>query len=165
MIGRMKDTSPIARGEVVVNDWVLNLPGHMQSTLECSLRGSDITADEEVRKVTRWLRSIIMKDVMPESHYMQDNKFMRIKHQFEQKPWAWGNLPIHFRHHTREALEVVGYLHPDTQTRTWAHFAYLDLCDKSKGKPETRDALIARMQDKPGQIYEAVTPKVNLPVG
>src|SRR5271156_2627674 len=40
--GRLKDTSPIARGELVVNDWILQLTGHMQSTLLCSLRGSDI---------------------------------------------------------------------------------------------------------------------------
>ncbi len=165
MIGRMKDSIPIARGEVIVKDWVLNLPGHMQSTLECALRGSDITVDDEIRKVTRWLRSVVMKNVMPESHYMQDTDFMRIKHQFEQKPWVWGNLPIHFRHHTREALEVVGFMHPDTQTRTWALFAYEDLCDKSKGKPETKNILIARMQDKPGHMYEVVTPKVNLPNG
>jgi hypothetical protein len=165
LIGRMKDSRPLAIGQLIVNDWVLNLPGHMQSTLECSLRGSDITADDEVRRVTRWLRWVVMKDVMPESHYMKDRDFMRIKLHFEEKPSSWGNLPIHFRHHTRESFEVIGYMHPDTSIRTWANIAYLDICDKSKGRPETRDALIARMQDKPGQIYEAVQQHTNLPVG
>lgn len=165
MISRMRDVKPIARGELVVNDWVLQLTGHMQSTLECSLRGSDITVDDEIRKVTRWLRWVVMKNVMPESHYMKETDFMRIKHQFDNNPSTWGNLPIHFRHHTREALEVVGYMHPDTAVRTWGHYAYLDICDISKGKPEAKDDLLKRMQDKPGQIYEVVQQHTNLPIG
>lgn len=165
LIGRMKDTIPIARGEVVVNDWVLNLPGHMQSSLECSLRGSDITTDEEVRKVTKWLRWVVVKDVMPDSHYMADRNFQRLRLLFINNPCAWNNLPIHFRHHTREAFEIIGFMHPDTATRVWANFAYEDICEKSKGRTETRDELISRMQDKPGHSYEIIATKVNLPVG
>src|SRR5208282_345544 len=31
LVGRLRDSMPIARGEVVVLPWVLQLPGHMQS--------------------------------------------------------------------------------------------------------------------------------------
>lgn len=165
MIARMRDQLPIARGDIVIKDWVLQLPGHMQSSLECSLRGADVATDEEVRKVTRWLRWAIIKDVMPESDYMQNRDFMRIKFQVEQNPWSWDTLPIHFRHHTREAFEIIGYTHPDPATRTWARYAYEDICDKANGRPETKDILIGRMQDKPGALYEATPQLVNLPIG
>src|SRR5665213_826255 len=107
-ISRMRDTRPIARGDLVINDWVFQIPGHMQSALECAIRGSDVTTDNEVRKITRWLRWVLVKNVMPEQAYMGDRDFIRIKLLFEQKPWAWDNIPIHFRHHVSEAFEVIG---------------------------------------------------------
>jgi hypothetical protein len=165
MIGRLRDALPIARGDIVIKDWVLQLPGHMQSSLECALRGGDTATDEEVRKVTRWIRWAVVKDTMPDSDYMQDRDFTRIKVQVEQNPWSWDTLPIHFRHHTREALEIVGYMHPDLAIKTWARYAYEDICEKANGRPEERDVLIGRMQDKPGQLYEAVPQLTNLPVG
>lgn len=165
MIGRLRDLLPIARGELVVHDWVLQLPGHMQSALECSLRGSDIATDDEVRRVSRWMRWVVIKNVMTTSHYMEDREFKRIADLNKEMPWAWGNLPIHFRHHLREALEIVGYVHPDEAIRARAIEAYKDICDKSKAKPEPKDVLVARLQDKPGQVYETTQQKTNLPVG
>lgn len=165
LVARLKDTLPIARGELVVNDWVLQLPGHMQSCLECSLRGSDIDTTDEVRRLTHWLRWVVMKNVMPSSHYMADREFMRLKTRFDMYPSEWGNLPEHFVHHTREALEVVGYMHPDKDIRDRALQAYVDICEKGKDKPEPKDALLLRMQDKPGQRYEVVQQRTNLPVG
>jgi hypothetical protein len=165
LISRLKDTLPIAQGEIIIKDWVLQLPGHLQATLQCALRGSDIGNSDEIRKVTHWIRWVVVKDVMPESHYMQNRNFMRIKLTKENNPSEWSNLPIHFRHHTREALEVIGYLHPDISIRTWANIAYEDLCMISKGNPESKEALINRSQDKPGYIYE-MTPRLNnLPIG
>jgi len=163
LIARTKDESPIAIGEWVVQDWLFELPGRMQSILFCALRGSDIATADEVRRVTRWLRYIVMKNVMPSSHYMADREFMRIEEQFKQDPSWWGNLPIHFKHHTSEALETVAYMHPDAEIRGRALQAYEDLCYRSKGKPESKDAFTMREQDKPGRIFETVQ-RTNLPV-
>lgn len=165
LIGRLKDTLPIAQGELIIKDWVLQLSGHMQSTLQCALRGSDTGTTDEIKKVTHWLRWVIVKDVMPESHYMQNRGFTRIHLMLLDHPGEWSNLPIHFRHHTREALEVIGYMHPDITIRTWANIAYEDICELSKGKSEDKDTLINRMIDKPGHIYEMVSTHANLPIG
>lgn len=165
LIARMKDQLPLGNGELVVHDWILQLPGHMQSALECAIRGSDIATDNEVRRVTRWMRWVVIKNVMPTSHFMEDREFIRIADLNKEMPWAWGNLPIHFRHHLREALEIVGYLHPNDEIRERALEAYRDICAKSKAKPEPKEVLVARMQDKPGQIYETTQTKTNLPVG
>lgn len=164
LIGRLRDDMPIAKGDWVLNDWVLQLPGKAQSALLCGLRGSDITTAEEVRRVSHWLRWVVCKDVMPSSHYMIDRDFVRIKTTFEAYPTAWGNLPIHFRHHVREALEIVGFMHPDEAINTRARTAYEDLCEKSKGKPELKDELVKRMQDAPGRSFDIVVQRTNLPV-
>jgi hypothetical protein len=165
LIGEMRDSMPIARGELVVNDWILQLPGHMQSALECSLRGSDIMTDDEVRRVTHWMRWVVMKNVHPTSHYMADREFMRIKTTNKLHPSTWETLPSHFVHHLGEAMEIVGYLHPDAEIQARALQAYEDICEKSKAKPEPKDALLLRMQDKPGQVYEVVQQRTNLPIG
>lgn len=164
LILRLKDTVPVARGEWVTQDWLLELSGRCQTSLLCSLRTSDaICADEEIYRITRWLRSVTMKNVMPASHYMADKEFMRIKSRLEMYPMSWGNIPIHFRHHTREALEIVGYLHPDAAVRSRALTAYEDICLLAKGKPESKDELIGRMQDKPGNVFEMSVQRTNLP--
>jgi len=162
LIGELRDSAPIANGELVLQDWVLQQPGHMQSTLECAMRGSDITTDEEVRRVTRWLRWVVMKDVHPTSHFMADREFMRIQTTNAMYPSVWGALPSHFVHHIGEALEIIGYIHLDDEIRGRALQAYEDLCKKSKSNPETRDTLLKRMQDKPGQVLQQRT---NLPIG
>lgn len=165
LITRLKDTSPIARGEWVLQDWVFDLTGRMQGVLYCAMRGSDIATDDEVRRLSRWLRWVVMKNVHPTSHYMEDRDFKPIADLNKEKPWAWGNLPIHFRHHLREALEVVGYLHPDEAIRARAIQAYEDICKKSKGKPESKEILVNRLQDQPGRTYETTPQRTNLPVG
>lgn len=165
LIGELRDSIPIARGELVVNDWILQLSGHMQSTLECAMRGSDVMTDEEVRRVTHWLRWVVMKNVHPKSHYMADKEFMNIRVANIMHPSMWETLPGHFTHHVGEAMEIVGYLHPDEEIRARAHQAYLDLGEKSKGGPEAKDSLLLRMQDKPGQVYEVSQQRTNLPIG
>lgn len=165
LIARLHDSLPIARGDLVINDWVFQLPGVMQSTLECAIRGSDIATDNEIRRVTRWMRWVVMKNVHPTSHFMEDRDFRPIAEVNKETPWIWGNLPNHFVHHLGEALEVVGYLHPDEAIKARAFSAYTDLCKKSKIKPEPREILIQRMQDKPGHTYEVVQQQTNLPVG
>lgn len=163
LIQRLKDDSPIARGEWVIHDWVLQLSGKMQSALFCSLRGSDIATEDEVRRITHWLRWVVVKNVKEDSHYMKDREFMSLKTRFEMYPSEWGNLPIHFRHHTREALEIVGYMHPDKDIRNRALAAYEDICKKSKGKPETRSTLVDRMKDEPGRTLDVNQQRTNLP--
>jgi len=160
---RLQDTEPLDKGDWVINDWVLQLTGKEQSALFCAMRGSDVSTDEEVRRVTHWLRWVVMKNVMPESHYMADRDFMNIRTRFEQMPSAWGNLPIHFRHHVREALEIVGYTHPDKDIRERALVAYEDICRKAKGKPETKPVLVNRMLDEPGRILDTNPQRTNLP--
>lgn len=165
LIARLKDEFPIAKGDWVMKDWVLDLPGKMQSALLCGLRGSDISTEDEVRRVTRWIRWVVMDNVMPSSHYMADRDFMRIKDMYEEHPSSWGNLPIHFRHHMIEALEVIGFNHPDKDIRERALEAYKDLCKKSKSTPESKDMFTKRMQDDPGRTFEPVQQRTDLPVG
>lgn len=163
IIQRLKDDSPIARGEWVIQDWVLQLTGKMQSALFCAMRGSDIATEDEVRRITHWLRWVVMKNVKEDTHYMKDREFMNLETRFEMYPSEWGNLPIHFRHHTREALEIVGYMHPDEDIRDRALAAYEAICKKSKGKPETRSTLVDRMKDEPGRTADTNQQRTNLP--
>lgn len=165
LISKLHDTIPLARGELVIQDWVFQLPGHMQSALECSLRGSDIMADRQVRQVTHWMRWVIMKNIHPTSHYMEDRDFKRISEMNKENPSMWETLPSHFVHHLGEAMEIIGYAHPDNEIKARALQAYHDMCKKAKCNPETKESLIGRMQDKPGILYEAVQTHTNLPVG
>lgn len=163
LIMELKDTSPLSRGEWVLQDWVLQITGKMQSTLMCALRGPDTTTDEEVLRVNKWIRWAVMKNLNPDTNYMADREFMSIKTRNEMYPQAWGNLPIHFRHHTREALECLGFMHPDEAVRTRALTAYKDICSKSKGNPETKEVFVGRMQDKPGNLVSTTVQQTNLP--
>lgn len=153
----------LSQNEAVLKEWVLSLSGKMQVCLICSMRGSDTNDSPEVKRVTRWLRRQVLKDVNPGSHFMRDIEFIRIKTVMEQDSWKWDRLSIHLYDHMKEALAVVGYFHPDEMVAAKGLEAYMDMCDHMNSKPESKLELIARMKDRPGTLVEAISdPTSNL---
>jgi hypothetical protein len=158
MISTRRDTVPLGRGNVVSQDWILQLSGRMQVALLCAARGSDNAANKEVRHVTHWVRQAVFKNVAPQTHYMSDPNFMKIGDLLKEEPEAWGNLPIHFIDHIKEALAIIGYFSPNKEAAERGLQAYQDLCQDAHAGSETKQELEDRMKDKPGSSFDPVTP-------
>lgn len=98
----------------VLQDWVVDLPLRMQSTLVLGIRGPDVHNYPEIKKVIRWLRGLTFKPGNPENvhEFMGAAEITSIK---ESSPIA-KELEFcsqHFYSHIMHSLEVVGYRYPD----------------------------------------------------
>lgn len=58
------------------------------------------------------------------------------------------SYPLHFILHLFHAIEIVGYKHPDEETRTFWHQVYLDFGKIIHFNPEIEDVLDKRLSDK-----------------
>lgn len=68
---------------------------------------------------------------------------------------ATDELPHHFQAHVRNAVEILGYRHPDNVIRaSWDQF-YLRLCDDLHVNPETATQMAYRLGDSEEQWKKA----------
>ena len=56
-------------------------------------------------------------------------------------------LPHHFQMHFMHAAEILGYKHPDTETREWWSKVYLRLVNDKHVHPETEEEMDSRRGD------------------
>ena len=115
----------------VLQDWVVEIPIRMQSTLILGLRGPDGPAGcTNVKKIVRWLRGVTFKPGNPANckEFMGDLP-PRI---FEKGPTA-KELEFctqHYYSHLMHALEVVAYRHPQSVgIGSYAFHLFRDMCN------------------------------------
>lgn len=125
----------------VLQDWLVEIPIRMQSTLALGLRGPDGIDAPETKKICRWLRSMAFKPGNPDNF----REFMLVGDApdriIEKGACAreLERMPQHFYSHLMHALQVVGWRHPSTLVRKRAIELYQDMVSLMHLEPE-RDA-------------------------
>jgi hypothetical protein len=123
----------------VMQEWTLNLTWKEQTVLLLGLRGTDSGGSKDIKLMTRWLRSIVLKNAAPEKTFMKETKFRSVKEIADDNPLALDMLPVHFFGHLMHTFEVIAYRHPDSTIKKKALGVYLDLCEYLHVNPETEE--------------------------
>lgn len=134
----------------VVQKWVTQYcTWKEQTVLFCAMRGPDAGGSGFVKLVTRWLRSVVLKNAAPHKTFMGDTNFLRISEIADHDPLCLDMLPVHFLGHLMHAMQVVGLRHPEWEAKGRAWEAYSDLCNFLHINPETVQQMNMRLKDEP----------------
>jgi len=125
----IKEIEQFRKRQVVIQDWVLDMPLKMQSVLLLGLRGPDQFRAPGIKTITRWLRSLTFVPGDPTNVF----EFMRVELplRIEEKSEIARELEFvsqHYYSHLMHALEEVGYGHPDKEIAKHAFELYRDMC-------------------------------------
>lgn len=133
----------------VLQNWLVNLPIRMQSTLVLGLRGPDDRACPEIKKITRWLRGLTFKPGNLENIkvFMGDRPPRIVEKGATAKELEFCSQ--HFYSHLMHALEVVGFRHPNEATALHAYCLFQDMCTLMHLQPETYSAFEHRLRHLP----------------
>lgn len=136
----------------VVKKWVAELTWKQQGVLLCACRGVDGFPKDHVSKpLTRMYRQTILNcaDLQLASG---GDVFMGVgeldpKVADDFMNFQLDSYPMHWLLHFTHAIEIIGYKHPDLDTRTfWMHL-YVRIVKALHMNPETKDQLDFRLQD------------------
>ena len=114
----------------VLQDWLVEIPIRMQSTLVLGLRGPDGFHAPAVKEWTRWLRGLAFKPGNPDNV----RQFMHVDCPallVEKSPIALElyQMPQHYYSHLMHAIEVIAQMHPDSTISGHAAAMYMAMCD------------------------------------
>jgi len=120
-MNRMKNTS-------VLQDWLVEIPIRMQSTLILGLRGNDTYSAPNVKKMARWLRGLAFKPGNPENarEFMGEAPERIVDRGPTAKEFDF--VTQHYFSHLLHAMEVVAYRHPDLNIAAHAFQLFSDMC-------------------------------------
>lgn len=151
----------------VLQDWTFGISFMQQSVLLTAVRGPDgVPKYHPVKYLLRWYRRCILlsssfgrvidnpidsdggsflgPSIGPHAnspaHSMDDLVSLYLK--------ATDELPHHFQMHFMHAAEIVGYKHPDAETRQWWHKVYERLVYDLHLFPETEEQMDRRLGDR-----------------
>lgn len=126
-------------------EWMGKLGWKQQSVILSALRGPDNHYSPNVKKISRWIRSITQNNADPTHSYMKSVDLPSVKECEDELYFA----STHYSLHLVFALEIIGYKHPDKETRSIALGYYLAFVeDIYHMKPETEADLDARLKDR-----------------
>lgn len=114
----------------VVQEWVHTMPLRMQSVLLLGTRGPDTHRVPEVKKLTRWIRSLAFVPGNPEN-VVQFMLIDGMPPRIEEKSKIARELEFvsqHYYSHLMHALEVIGYRYPIGNVAMYAYHLYYDMC-------------------------------------
>jgi hypothetical protein len=152
----------------VLQDWVLELPFQMQTTLMSALRAPDGRVEQGAKSIVTFYRGSLLKGgsigrplVSGEGcAYMRALPFenpANVGRLFQEFLRHADALPFHAYDHFREAIEIMGYHHADPAVRDAWGGMYKAMCDALHVNPETKEQLDARLNDW-GREPEQVIP-------
>ena len=112
----------------VLQNWLVEIPIRMQSTLVLGLRGPDTHSTEHIKAITKWMRGLAFKPGNP-----KNMPFMRATFpgRIIEKGACAKELEFctqHFVSHLMHSLEVIAYRHPDQEISTHAFNLFSDIC-------------------------------------
>jgi hypothetical protein len=134
----------------IIQDWVAELGLRHQGVLMTVIRGCDTAPKDDPSKLlTRCVRAEILNahcgDAQKCATFIQRVSDGELRIRFEAYRKNLDHYPHHFVMHMVHAIEIIGYCHPDLNTRlTWSSY-YLMLCRGLHVNPESKEQLDARL--------------------
>lgn len=130
----------------VLQQWVEQIPWKQQSILFSALRGPDQEYLSEVKKISRWMRSVSQNNADPNKDYMKAND-RSIVLELLAKELEF--CTCHFTHHFADGLAVIAYHHPDRKTAMLAaEWHYFIAEEVFHFVPESVSAFLLRHRDQ-----------------
>ena len=142
--------SKVKERESVLEEWVEELPFTQQALLLLATRGADgMPKYNAAKQMVYYLRGVVLKAAYPDFYLMDGFMSKRIDESFDKSIDDFfrdtDTYPMHFLMHLIHAYEVVGYSHPDEQTRFWFYKFYSKACKAFHMNPETKEELNKRL--------------------
>jgi hypothetical protein len=136
----------------VLRQWVMELPLREQGGLLVALRGCDLTPKYPLDSLERKLVAAIRYDVMNPADSREvdfPGAFMvsRPPGREEFKLSKFGHYPQHWVMHIVHAIEILGYRHPDLDTREHWRWLYYQSCHSLHMLPEPFDTFVNRCSE------------------
>jgi hypothetical protein len=158
---------PVAVLRPVLQVWVMDLPMMQQTVLLTAIRGPDgITKYHNVKFLLRWYRRCILHSSMGgmvfttpheqgggsftgPSYFGGDTK--NWSHVMQDQVTAYlqttDEMPMHFHTHLMHGAEILGYMHPDTEIRSFWNLTYIRFCKDMHVLPEPKHEMLFRLGD------------------
>lgn len=129
----------------VTQDWLLQIPIRMQSTLLLGLRGTDTHSCPNVKKIQRWLRGLAFVPGNPANvaEFMGSEPERIIEKSACAKELEF--CTQHFYSHLMHAIEVIAYRHPEPKVQDLAYGLFMDMCSLFHLPVEDHDTFEARL--------------------
>jgi hypothetical protein len=146
----------------VLQDWVMELSLMQQTVLLTATRAPDgLMKMHPVKTLCRWLRrryliSAFDKCVLTDPDDPRGGSFMGpcktetvrdINHAAQLYIDTGDEIPLHFHFHLQQAAEILGFKHPDQNTRNWWHGFYFRMVAFGHLNPETEAQMDLRLSD------------------
>lgn len=133
----------------VLKEWMNKLTFCEQSTIISSFRTPDGIYAHNIRIFTKWMRAISQNDGK-DSDYMYINTIATINESklLDELKLCSLDYAIHFL----QALEVIGFKHPDFEVSRVAKAFYINLVRMLNFNPELPDQMTSRLQGKQKEI-------------
>lgn len=132
----------------ILQDWILTISFKQQMVVFIALVDCDFTAKYDTcRPFLHKLRSAVLRsDVLKETSEIKDAEFINIS-QEDINNMKWDEYPLHFVAHFMHAVEIIGYHHPDKETRNWFKELYFSMVDNLHLHPESKEECDFRLRD------------------
>jgi len=132
----------------VLQDWVCELPLKQQTVLIVSLRGCDGKSKNDPTKfIVRELRKVVLRNADESSLFMKTDTLDVLDGMIGEFLDDLDSYPIHFALHLCHAAEIVGYKHPDLETRDYWNDFYSCFCNTFHMNNESIDEFDKRLTD------------------
>ncbi len=128
----------------VLLDWMGSLTWKQQSVILSALRGPDNLYSPNIKKITKWLRIVTQNNADLSSSYMMQEKLPSI--ELIEREFEF--TTIHYTNHFLQALEIIGYKHPNKNISNISKKYYTGLVINALNlNPETESQLEKRLKD------------------
>jgi len=137
----------------VLQDWVADLPLRAQGTLLTGVRGCDLVPkyplDSIERRLVGAVRAAFMNPADPREVDAEPGCFFLSAPPplDEIKPSSFGHYPWHWLSHLVHVIEVLGYTHPDPDSRYAWHLIYRKFVHSFHLNPELHSQWLKRMSE------------------
>jgi len=109
-----KNTTPSTSCDHVQHHWLSDLSWKMQTVINQGFRAPDTHFCKKVKIICRWIRSVVLQNADKEHTFMCTKKEMP---EVEELEHELNYCSVHFASHFLYALEIIGYMHPDSEIR------------------------------------------------
>lgn len=109
---------------IVLQGWTADLPWKMQTVMLQGLRAPDTHFCKQTKILCRWMRSKVLKNADKKHTFMCRKDELPPIEDLENE---LNYCSMHFTTHFLYAMEIIGYKHPDKNTKDIAYRYYEEL--------------------------------------